>query len=794
MHESNILKIKIETEKIVQQALTINKNEEFKRILENEGDKLKNLEFIISIVGTVKAGKSTTINAIVGQEILPNRAYPMTTLPTLVTHKKGQVEPKLTMPKYETLNKFLNQVREKLKRVSNGEFSKDSHGKEIIKTISDKNLRFKEIYQGKDNIYIFLQTLNDLMRLAKDIKLTPPYKEFEKINELPRIEIEFYYLNHLEDMSNTRLSLLDTPGPDEFGHSEDLKNIFRTQLKQSSAIMLVMNYTVINNEGAGKTREEIKEIRNLIKDEHLFVLVNKFDERTSKDPDYENTKQNISKSMFDSKLKVENIFPISARLAYLVNIARRELSLKGKINKTIPWVEDFGDKILGRKWENQIENITEIEEACDEAWKDSYFKKPLEKIIIHGYSNSAFESLGGILHKIEEINRILSNTFKTRESSLNDDIQELKQNIENLKKDIENIGIVSRDLDEKIKNKLKDMESNIDEKEKKILGKAKSQIGEIYDDRESNEKEKLKEEIKKQDLEEERRREESEKNILKPIGDILSSLKANNTKKHREINQKHSNVKTEKLKKDGILKFSNQSEAKLFIRDLTDNLSKNVNEIFNELDNMINSTKDEFIPSLNKDIEQSIGSIIVEIKERIGEDIEIKIPTLKIDKNKSKLDYFDKSITEKSRQEKIKKEQEGIKGKVKRFFGELFGQDDWGYDDDYKEIKDFIISKDSIDENIDKAFQNVSSEIKTIINDLFKNQIEKEIRESVSNLIQEIELYREEMLSVEKKKQADAFDKEKEIALAKEDIESSKRLNERILKLKDELVKSKING
>lgn len=633
MHESNILKIKIETEKIVQQALTINKNEEFKRILENEGDKLKNLEFIISIVGTVKAGKSTTINAIVGQEILPNRAYPMTTLPTLVTHKKGQVEPKLTMPKYETLNKFLNQVREKLKKDSNGEFSKDSHGKEIIKTISDKNLRFKEIYQGKDNIYIFLQTLNDLMRLAKDIKLTPPYKEFEKINELPRIEIEFYYLNHLEDMSNTRLSLLDTPGPDEFGHSEELKNIFRTQLKQSSAIMLVMNYTVINNEGAGKTREEVKEIRNLIKDEHFFVLVNKFDEKTSKDPDYENTKQNISKSMFDGKLKVENIFPISARLAYLVNIARRELSLKGKINKTIPWVEDFGDKILGRKWENQIENITEIEEACDEAWKDSYFKKPLDKIIIHGYSNSAFESLGGILHKIEEINRILSNTFKTRESSLNEDIQKLKQNIENLKKDIENIGIVSRDLDEKIKNKLKDMESNIDEKEKKILGKAKSQIGEIYDDRESNqinERKKIEE-----------RRKESKANPLYYFGANISALLH-----HKDNNKssKNSDIETKQLEEKGILEFKNSDAAKLFIRDLTDNLSENVNKIFNELDNMINSTKDEFIPSLNKDIEKSIGSIIVKIKEKVGENIEIRIPTLKIDKNKLKLDYFEEAI------------------------------------------------------------------------------------------------------------------------------------------------------
>ena len=780
MHESNILKIKIETEKIVQQALTINKNEEFKRILENEGDKLKNLEFIISIVGTVKAGKSTTINAIVGQEILPNRAYPMTTLPTLVTHKKGQVEPKLTMPKYETLNKFLNQVREKLKKDSNGEFSKDSHGKEIIKTISDKNLRFKEIYQGKDNIYIFLQTLNDLMRLAKDIKLTPPYKEFEKINELPRIEIEFYYLNHLEDMSNTRLSLLDTPGPDEFGHSEDLKNIFRTQLKQSSAIMLVMNYTVINNEGAGKTREEVKEIRNLIKDEHLFVLVNKFDEKTSKDPDYENTKQNISKSMFDSKLKVENIFPISARLAYLVNIARRELSLKGKINKTIPWVEDFGDKILGRKWENQIENITEIEEACDEAWKDSYFKKPLDKIIIHGYSNSAFESLGGILHKIEEINRILSNTFKTRESSLNEDIQKLKQNIENLKKDIENIGIVSRDLDEKIKNKLKDMESNIDEKEKKILGKAKSQIGEIYDDRESNQ-------INERKKIEERRKELKANQPLNNIGaNILALLH------HKDNNKssKNSDIETKQLEEKGILEFKNSDAAKLFIRDLTDNLSENVNKIFNELDNMINSTKDEFIPSLNKDIEKSIGSIIVKIKEKVGENIEIRIPTLKIDKNKLKLDYFEEAIENGKKYNPKKREQSGAFGWLKRKVD--FFDANWGYDDGYDDI--FKISKGNIDKNVDKAFQNVSSEIQTIINDLFKNQIEKEIKESVSNLIQEIELYREEMISVEKKNQADAFDKEKEIALAKEDIESSKRLNERILKLKDELVKSKING
>jgi RNA polymerase sigma factor (sigma-70 family) len=178
---------------------------------------------------------------------------------------------------------------------------------------------------------------------------------------------------------------------------------------------------------------------------------------------------------------------------------------------------------------------------------------------------------------------------------------------------------------------------HIDEKEKKFLGKAKSQIGEIYDDRESNqinERKKIEE-----------RRKESKANPFYYFGANISALlhhKDNN--KSSKIKEKNSDIETKQLEEKGILEFQNSDAAKLFIRDLTDNLSENVNEIFNELDNMINSTKDEFIPSLNKDIEQSIGSIIVEIKERIGEDIEIKIPTLKIDKNKSKLDYFEEAI------------------------------------------------------------------------------------------------------------------------------------------------------
>jgi replication fork clamp-binding protein CrfC len=64
----------------------------WQEILNNEAQKVDKLEMVLAVVGTMKAGKSTTINAIVGSEILPNRNHPMTSLPTLIKHRIGQKE------------------------------------------------------------------------------------------------------------------------------------------------------------------------------------------------------------------------------------------------------------------------------------------------------------------------------------------------------------------------------------------------------------------------------------------------------------------------------------------------------------------------------------------------------------------------------------------------------------------------------------------------------------------------------------------------------------------------------
>ena len=95
MHENNILKIQDETIKVISEVQKLLENsenlkKEHFQTLDKKKKKLENLELVISIVGTVKAGKSTTINAIIGQDLLPHRNEAMTALPTLVTHKKDK--------------------------------------------------------------------------------------------------------------------------------------------------------------------------------------------------------------------------------------------------------------------------------------------------------------------------------------------------------------------------------------------------------------------------------------------------------------------------------------------------------------------------------------------------------------------------------------------------------------------------------------------------------------------------------------------------------------------------------
>ncbi len=60
---------------------------EFQQEVVEAARNVEKLELMMAIVAPMKAGKSTIINAIVGQEILPSRNAAMTILPTEIIFK-----------------------------------------------------------------------------------------------------------------------------------------------------------------------------------------------------------------------------------------------------------------------------------------------------------------------------------------------------------------------------------------------------------------------------------------------------------------------------------------------------------------------------------------------------------------------------------------------------------------------------------------------------------------------------------------------------------------------------------
>lgn len=460
MFENIVLKLKTEVEKIHYETTellnkTENKNQDFIDILKSDKIKLNNFEFVISVVGTLKAGKSTTINAIIGQDLLPHRNEAMTALPTLVTHKKDKNIPTLYLKKVDFLNKKLDEVKSKLDHKDNS----SEYDETILK---DKNFKFEEKFTGNENIKKCLTILNDLMRVSKNLEVGSIYKEFMNIDELPRIEVEFEYLKNLETDYKSDITLLDTPGPNEYKYAEDLKEIFKKQIVNSSAIILVVDYTNKSSEATQEIKDEIEAIKDIIKPENIFILVNKFDQRNDDDPDYEKTKENLFKSLESNNILKENIFPIASINAYYVTLARKELNTKGKLDENLSWVKIFGKKNIGRNWENIIKDKKEVEEICTDVWEESFFQKPIENIIQKGFENSAFKILLSAINRLNYLDKEILTLFNVKQSSIEDtnnqEINTLENKIKNIQDDIKKIKEVEdyfkkRDYSNEYKNK-----------------------------------------------------------------------------------------------------------------------------------------------------------------------------------------------------------------------------------------------------------------------------------------------------------------------------------------------------
>lgn len=369
-------------------------------ILRSEYLKLEQQKTIIAVVGTMKAGKSTTINAIVGKEILPNRNAPMTAIPTLIKHYKGKSEPHLIFT--ETASRPINQLIQNLKTA----FTDPCNQSKLDQLRSDKDLfvtvqKIQDGIQvisealGEKKIFEFLSSINDLVRIAPLFEFEFPFHQYQDVERLPVIEVEFIHLQEADH--GGELILLDTPGPNEAGQ-QHLRPMLQEQLRHASAVIAVMDYTQLKSEADAQIRDDLKAFSNTL-DNRIYALVNKFDNCDRHGMQQDELKTFVE-GLTQGLIAKQYVYPVSAKFAYLANQAKQSYLIHGALPdaEDAAWVEDFYVEAgLRRVTYCTTERLWE---GIEDLWQESKFEAPLDGVIKASHQQSMLIILSSAIDKL----------------------------------------------------------------------------------------------------------------------------------------------------------------------------------------------------------------------------------------------------------------------------------------------------------------------------------------------------------------------------------------------------------
>lgn len=424
-------------------------------VLNNELRKITRLEMVLAIVGTMKAGKSTTINAIVGTEVLPNRNRPMTALPTLIRHTPGQKEPILNFIHVEPIERLMHELQATLQHIDKTKLALkleiDNDMTALLERIIG-GVAFEKHYLGARPIFQCLKSLNDLVRLSRALDVDFPFADYAAIEHIPVIEVEFVHLAGL-GANPGQLTLLDTPGPNEAGQPH-LQKMLNEQLARASAVLAVMDYTQLKSISDQDVRQAIAAVSKSVP---LYALVNKFDQKDRNSDDEDQVRAMISGTLMKGFITPGQIYPVSSMWGYLANRARHELTQYGRLPdpQEQRWVQDFAEAALGRRWRNaDLDDLPHIRQAADLLWEDSLFEKPINMLLHAAHANASLFALRSASHKLLNYAQTARDFLDFRLQGLTVTSDRLQDNIARLEEDMAQLEVRQRVVSEEINHEV----------------------------------------------------------------------------------------------------------------------------------------------------------------------------------------------------------------------------------------------------------------------------------------------------------------------------------------------------
>ncbi|WP_019504160.1 dynamin family protein [Pleurocapsa sp. PCC 7319] len=433
--------------------------------IEQEIQKVGNLELRMAIVAPMKAGKSTIINAIVGQDLLPSRNAAMTTIPTKISFNNHVEKPELSLSE-NTLAVFQNtwsSLQQKINHLAESELenliSQYPHLQDLAKKIKSDRCYIPAEVSGKEHISLVLIQLNDLVRLC--CTLDPSLDPLNKLEDVPEVKTPFWRSNNTEQTKQLgNLVIVDTPGPNEAGDNLRLTAVVEQELKRCSIVLIVLDFTQLNNQAAEAVKRQVQPIIDVIGKDNLYVLVNKVDQRLSGDMTSQEVKKFIYSDLDLSESEdSDRIFEISARQAFSATKFLLELQQNSEIElANMSSIEALAKQVLGNRWERKLQKKTaaDLEEEAEFLWEDSGFDEFIINSIQALIANAAPKCISTALKLSSHLLTVLKDDLSLRASAISEDASKLEAEINALTTDLKHLELCRSRLKtvDKIKHKL----------------------------------------------------------------------------------------------------------------------------------------------------------------------------------------------------------------------------------------------------------------------------------------------------------------------------------------------------
>lgn len=715
---------------------TFSKNSVIKEIdyLRGELAKVGDLKMVLAVVGTMKAGKSTTINAIVGHEVLPNRNLPMTALPTLIEHCSGQAEPVLELKNCKPINNLMRQLRRAISSahgdaaLQNLERTDDMH--DLLQLI-DKQGTFQKRYKGSENIFWFLKSLNDLVRLAAALQVDFPFSDYAGIEDYPVIRIEFAHIGQVA--GEGKLALLDTPGPNEAGQ-QHLRKMLNEQLKKASAVLAVLDFTQLKSDADEQVRKALEEIADL-SEGRMFALVNKFDQKDRNSNSAEQTRTLVAESLMNRRLNSGDVYPVSSRLGYLASRAKQEIANHGKLpDFKVPnnaWVEDFGQLALGVDWEEELYDTESAQRGADKLWKKSNFAEPLEKVIFKAHKQAAIMALSSAATKLVDTSTRMARFLEVRDIALAKSAEDLQEQIASLRNDITMIDELEKGSKESSQLALDDIKGEMSKAFDQLAEAIKNEVGEGF------------KAGKKQELQQENARRQQEERL--PVSSLtgwLSGMLLGSITGNTRTRRTRTNFDFEFDEANPVITFDKRSQADELMVKIESGVQSIISEGEVALVERMGGILKDFRMTFAIDIEAEANKLIAGLNERLnrsGFAIDVKIPdTTPLSLKYAASEILRDSVDSKQRSVTRSRRSKGAWGTICGWFD----SSDWGWEDYTVKQSYYAVDINRIRIAIDASIEQLFKDLEVSTTDTIEQPLKEGIHTFFEQLKDSIESIR----------------------------------------------------